>query len=191
MQRVSRIMRIVAALVAAIAAAGAVTAAPAIASRQADSTSSIPRTCHAWRHSIGEYVAEDAYTNRSLAWTTENAENYPVYLGRYTGSLIQCWRGVGGFGNAEFELQLADSGLCLRVYNGSTSAGAYMDLYSCLSYTSELFTQLLYNGRAMYENVKSHLCVTADVGITSGSTLDQERCSDYDNSQSWWINSHP
>jgi hypothetical protein len=189
-KRVSWVMRIAFPLVAAIATAGAITSAPAIAaSNQANNTP--PRTCHTWRVLYGAWDAIDSYTNRGLAWTTAGAEGSPIYLGSYTGSLNQCWELLGGFGNGEVEFSLADSPMCIRVYNGDTNAGAYMEDWPCLSQTSELFKTLADGSRIMFENVKSHLCITGDSGIVSGATLDQEGCSNYGSSQSWRLNTSP
>jgi Ricin-type beta-trefoil lectin domain len=171
-------------------AAGTAVTAPAIAASN-HAASSVPQTCHVWRALYGPWVAIDSYHNRSLAWTTAGAEGSPVYLGRYTGSLHQCWKILGGFGNSEHEFSLAHSPMCLRVHNGDRHAGAYLETYPCLSYPSELFTAIESHNRVMWKNVQSGLCVTADAGITSGSTLDQQGCTNYATTQSWWINTSP
>lgn len=192
MKRFSWVMRIAFSLVAAIVAAGAITAAPAIASSQQPGNK-LPRTCHTWRALFGPFFAVDAYTNKGLAWTTAGTEGSTIHLGNYKGQgkLDQCWKLQGGFGHGELEFALAHSGMCIRVHGGDKGAGAVMEAWPCLSYTSELFTAISKGHRAMWKNVKSGLCVTARVGITFGSTLVQERCSNFDKPQSWRLNASP
>ena len=188
MKRVSWVMRIAFSIVAPIVAAGTIAAAPAMAASQQPGIRP-PQTCHAWRVLYGPYGAIDSYTNRSLAWTTNGAEGSSIYLARYTGSLSQCWKLLGGFGHGEIEFSLAHTGMCIRVHQGG--AGAYLEDWPCLSYPSELFTGVRNNAKVMWKNVQSGLFITADIGITPFAALNQGRESNYDSSQTWFMNTSP
>jgi hypothetical protein len=113
---------------AASAAAGAVGASTSPASTD---------TCTFYNANLGNWIAIDNNSVRADAWTVSGSY---VYLERYTDSLSQCWKVIGGFGNGEHELENAYDGQCLRVSNTAPkSPNDLVDMSACLSQTFEKF----------------------------------------------------
>jgi Ricin-type beta-trefoil lectin domain len=145
-------------------------------------------TCTFWRANHGPWGITKAFVNRNLVWTaSSNASGSRVTLAANADKLTQCWKLLGGFGNARFEFQMAGTSLCLNVAGASRNVGASLIVYPCLSQINELFFGATLNQRTQFQSANSGLCIEARGGVNAGAGLIQNNCSHYGPWQSWFL----
>jgi hypothetical protein len=154
-----------------IAAAASAPAGAARAAVGASASTTSATTCTYYNANLGNWIAIDNNSIRADAWTVSGSY---VYLERYTDSLSQCWKVIGGFGNDEVELENAYDGQCLRVSNTAPkSPNDLVDMSACLSQTFEKFV----DGAPAADGISytavedTNLSVAAQGSVTPGVAL--------------------
>jgi hypothetical protein len=176
-----------------IATAGGTAGAPSASAATLSASATSTYSCTFYNANVSPaWSAMDNASIKSDAWTASGSY---VYLERYTDSLSQCWKYVGGFGHGEFEWENALSPQqCLRVDNAHPkSSGDLMTLAPCLSETFEKFISAAPAGPALAFAAleDTNLCVAADGSITPGVALVLATCNFSHQGQLWFQNITP
>lgn len=132
---------------------------------------------------------------KNLDWWGQSEKatsNLPALLKSVSsGSDLDCFKTVGGFGGSRLEYQLANSDLCLNIAGNSHAVDAHAILYACnTNPINELFTvddAGTGDGGISIRSASSGLCIDITGGYKSGASLVQKTCVYGDLSQSWHV----
>jgi hypothetical protein len=148
--------------------------------------------CGKYRILYGPWFAMDSYTARKLAWDQASGQfsGALVSLKKYSGSLDECWKLLGGFGGGKIEIEDTSGTFCLGANEEDPrSSDVPMQMRPCLSKKYQMFT--LFGRHSIRLASDTRLCVSLDGPVQAGYVVYQRTCDTSAPRQEWWINESP